>query len=84
MPRSESLDGRDYNVMDVEIEGDRVAAITAGTVVSDESVTLELWIDPETNYIHRIVFETASTGDEASQWALNFTNFNEAVTIEAP
>ena len=83
-PRSESLDGTSYQLFDIEIEGDRVSAITAGTSVSDAPVPLQIWVDPSTNYIHRMVFETPSTGDEPSQWTLNFSGFNEPITIEPP
>ena len=83
-PRTETLDGTEYQVLDVAIEGDRVSAITAGTTQSGEAVPLELWIDPTTQYIHRIVFETPSKTDEPSQWTINFTAFNEEVVIEAP
>lgn len=82
--RSEELDGQTFQVVDVTVEGAQVQAVTANAAASDQPVTLTLWIDPSTQYIHQIRFETPSRSEEPSQWLLRFSGFNEPVTIEPP
>lgn len=82
--REEELNGQSFYVVDVTVEGERVRAVTANAAGSEEPVTLTLWISPDTSYIHQVTFSTPSKGAEPSNWLLNFSAFNEPVTIEPP
>ena len=82
--RSEELEGQTFQVVDVTVEGERVRAVTANAAASDQPVIITVWIDPATQYIHQLSFETPSRSEEPSQWLLRFSGFNEPVTIDPP
>lgn len=82
--RSETVGEAEFTAIDVVVEGDRVSAITAGSAASDQPVELTVWLDRSTKLIHQVEFETPSPTDEVTQWLLQFSQFNEPVTIEPP
>jgi hypothetical protein len=63
--------------------GPRVSTITGG-VAADQTVTLEVLVDPQTFLIVQLSFETISSTGEPSEWLLKFSEFGEPVAIEPP
>ena len=63
--------------------GPRVSTITGG-VAGDQTVELEVLVDPATYLIVQLSFETISSSGEPSQWLLKFSDFDAPVTIERP
>jgi len=66
-------------------DSDVIEPLTAGTM-SGEDVTIELWIDTETNDLLRVkVIEPDNPDkDKPATWILELSEFNEKVTIEPP
>jgi hypothetical protein len=57
----------------------------SGTMIGPNDVTAELWIDPETFDLVRIlVTEPGPDSDEPTVWQVDFSQFDQTVTIEPP
>jgi hypothetical protein len=81
----ETLDGRTYLVVEATVEGARVSNLTANVVDITQPVVLKLWVDPATNYLAQAQFTTpAQRGDVPAEWLLQFSGFNEPITITPP
>lgn len=75
------VENGDYHITAVAA-GQRVETITGG-FAGAEPVDIEMWVDPATGYLTRLVFVT--TGDDGdTEWRMRLSEFNEPVTIEPP
>jgi lipoprotein LprG len=57
----------------------------SGGLIGPDSVEIQLWVQPETfELVRTLVIEPATADEEASIWQVDFSNFNQAVSIEPP
>jgi lipoprotein LprG len=74
-------DGERYHVTG-NAPAERVEVITA-SMVRDQDVTLELWVDPVTGDLTEAAFATVHGGEE-STWRLTFFEYGAEVVIDPP
>lgn len=81
----EDLDGIEVVRVSGTASEATMGPLTSNTMTG-EPVGLELWIDPATSNLHRvIVSEPGSSGkDEPATWTMNLSNHDEQVSIEPP
>lgn len=64
--------------------GERLHQMSGG-LIGPHPVTVKLWIAPETFELYRaLVTDPGEGADEPGIWQVDFTNFDQAVTIEPP
>jgi hypothetical protein len=66
-----------------DIDGEQAGALTAG-ITGNQDLTVDFWLDPATNRIVQLQFETPSADPEPAQWRLVFDALDEPVIIEPP
>ena len=67
-----------------EVAGERLYEMS-GSLIGPQSVTVELWIVPETFELVRVeVNEPEPDAGEPSLWQVDFMNFGEVIEIEPP
>lgn len=65
-------------------QGEQITGWTAG-LISAGDIPVDLWIDPETFFIHRVhLVELGSKPDNPTEWDITFSMFNQPVEIQAP
>ena len=75
--------GRFYHIS-AQASGERLFEMSGG-LIGPETVDIQLWIAPEPfELVRTIVTESASGDEEPSVWQVDFSEFDTAVTIEAP
>ena len=67
------------------VAGERVVEMSGG-LIGPEPAAVELWIDPDTLLLHRILLTEPTTGDEEepSVWQIDFTQFDQVIEIAPP
>lgn len=66
------------------VAGERLYTMS-GFLIGPDAVTVSLWIDPESFYLHRVaVTEPVAGSPEPSLWQIDFQNFAQVVSIEPP
>jgi hypothetical protein len=67
-----------------EVTGESLYEMS-GTLIGPESVTVEIWVAPETFELMRVIVTESVPGvAEPSIWQLDFSNFDEVVEIVPP
>jgi lipoprotein LprG len=80
----DELPGRDLYYVAADLRGDHIYFLSYGLIAS-ENMQVELWIEPRTFEIHRIVLtENLPNEMEPRVWQLDFWDFNVFVEIIAP
>ena len=80
----DELPGRDLYYIVADLRRDHIYWMSYGLIAS-ENIRVELWIEPRTFEIHRIVItEHLPNETEPRIWRLDFWDFNRLVEITAP
>lgn len=67
-----------------DVSGTRLYEMS-GTLIGPDPVTAEMWIEPETFLLHRIiVVEPVAGSEEPSVWQVDFSRFGQKLLIEPP
>jgi hypothetical protein len=67
-----------------EVAGEQVA-IMSGGLIPEENVILDVWIDAETDLIHRVhLLLPDSDPEEPTEWIIEFSDFGQPVEIQVP
>jgi len=61
---------------------ERIAVVTAG-LVQDQTIPIDVWVDPVTALPHRVEFTATFDGNETN-WLLELSGYNEDYIIEPP
>ncbi len=75
-------DGQDRYHLKGLADPDRVEVITA-TLVRNQEVVLDIWLDPVTAAVREIEFSTVNKG-ETSGWLLTFDGYGVPVEVSSP
>lgn len=78
----ESLDGTDAYHLRGDVQGERVAVITAG-LAGEQPITVDLWVDPGSGFVLRIEFATSAEAGQ-TDWSIRLSEFGEPVEVEPP
>ena len=73
--------GRFYKIV-TEIDGERLF-IMSGNLIGPAQVQAELWIDPDTFNLHKVII-VEPEDEEPSVWEVKFSNFDQALPITPP
>jgi len=80
----EDLPGLTLTHLQGTLPGEVIAEVSKG-LISVESMQGDLWMDPSTNEVHRVVLTDTSEGEEAlSVWTFDFWSFGSVIPITAP
>ncbi|MCB8966952.1 MAG: LppX_LprAFG lipoprotein [Chloroflexota bacterium] len=67
-----------------EATGERLYEMS-GTLIGPDVVDVEMWVEPETFLLHRIIaVEPVTDSDEPSVWQVDFSQFGQELVIEPP
>jgi len=81
---SDDKDSQSYYILGGRLPGERLWLLTSGMIRS-ENVLVDIWVSREDGYVHRIhIVEPASDPEDPTRWLIEFSAFNEPVSIEAP
>jgi lipoprotein LprG len=83
----ETVDGQQLTVITAVITPDQLAAMSGGLMATDPTtpIPVRLWIAPDSYELHRIVLtEPIAGSDEPRRWQVDFSQFDQTVTIEPP
>jgi hypothetical protein len=75
-------DGETRYHIRAQADEERVAVILAG-LIRKQSVSLDMWIDPETGHVREAELSTVHEG-QTSDWFIEFSEFGEPVEITPP
>lgn len=79
-----TIDGRTAEQLSGTVSQSDVARLVAGALEGDE-ITVQLWMDSETNELLRIsLTEPDDVDGDPTTWTITFSDHGKAVTIEAP
>ena len=80
----EKEDQARYYILHGILPGETLRLLTSYLITSGEVVT-DIWVSKEDGYVHRIhLLEPDSDPEDPSRWLIEFSAFDEPVTIEAP
>lgn len=80
----EALPGLILTHLHGTLPGEVILEVSKG-LISVESMEGDLWMDPSTNEVHRVVLTDTSGGGEAlSVWTFDFWSFGSTIPIIAP
>jgi hypothetical protein len=80
----ESLPGLTLTHLSGTLPGEVILEVSKG-LISVASMKGDLWMDPATNEVHRVVLTDTSGGEETlSVWTFDFWNFGSTIPITAP
>ena len=66
------------------LPGEVIIEVSKG-LISVDSMQGDLWMDPDTNEVHRVVLTDTSGGEAASSvWTFDFWSFGSTIPISAP
>ncbi len=66
------------------LPGEVISEVSKG-LISVESMQGDLWMDPDTNEVHRVVLTDTSGGESTSSvWTFDFWSFGSTIPISAP
>lgn len=80
---SEQIDGTDVYHLKGIVKGADISPITAGTLGKND-VNFEVWTGKNDFLVRRVTFKEISTTATASDWQLDFSKFNDPVSIALP
>lgn len=80
---SEQLDGTDVYHLKGVVAGADIAPLTANTLGKND-VNFDVWTGKSDFLVRRVTFKEISTDPNASDWQLDFSKFNDPVTINRP
>jgi len=80
---TEQLDGADVYHLKGVVKGADISPLTAGTLGKND-VNFEVWTGKTDFLVRRVTFKEISTDPNASDWQLDFSKFNDPVTINRP
>jgi hypothetical protein len=81
----EELPGLTLTHLSGTVPGEVISEVSKG-LINVASMTGDMWVDPATSEVHRVVLTDQSPGDgaEASVWTFDFWSFGETIEITAP
>lgn len=80
----EELPGKKFQHLTGRLPGGALMEVSDG-LIDVESMDVDLWLDPGSGEIHRVVLTDSSTADEdPSLWQFDFWGFGETTEITAP
>ncbi len=80
----EEMPGRDLYHLSADLNGENLYYVSYGLIAS-QSMQVQLWIDPSTFDIHRIMLtEPMPEEVEPRIWTLDFWNFDQVIEIVPP
>lgn len=80
----ETLPGLSLTHLSGTLPGEVILEVSKG-LISVESMQGDLWMDPDSNEVHRVVLTDTSGGEGAlSVWTFDFWNFGAVIPITAP
>ena len=80
----EEIDGRPQYRISGRASGERMYDMTLG-FIGQGDVELDIWIDAEDYYVRRLeIVDPVTDPEDPTTWTLEFSNFGQAVEIEAP
>ncbi|MBN1220510.1 MAG: LppX_LprAFG lipoprotein [Anaerolineae bacterium] len=78
------IEGHTYYHFEGMAQGEQITWWTAGMVASGD-VPVQIWIDTDTFLIHRVhLIELSSDPERPTEWDIQFSDFNQALEIQAP
>jgi lipoprotein LprG len=83
----ETVEGVQLEVITAVVTPDRLANMSGGLIAADTAVPIpiQLWIAPDSYDLHRLVLtEPLANADEPRRWQVDFSQFDQAATIEPP
>ena len=80
---SETISGTDCYRLKGVVSGKDISPLTAGTLGKND-VNFEVWVGKSDFMARQVTFKEISTDTNASNWQLNFSNFDQPVTINSP
>jgi hypothetical protein len=80
---TEQLDGVEVYHLKGVVKGADIAPLTASTLGKND-VNFDVWTSKSDFLVRRVTFKEISTEATASDWQLDFSKFNEPVTINRP
>ncbi len=80
---TEQIDGIDVYHLKGVVKGADISPLTAGTLGKND-VNFDVWTGKNDLLVRRVTFKEISTAANASDWQLDFSKFNEPVTINRP
>lgn len=81
---TETIEGTELYRLTGVVAGERPFRLSNG-LIGPEPLAAQLWVAPETFELHRLVVTEAAAGsDEPSVWQIDFSEFEQLVTIEPP
>jgi lipoprotein LprG len=84
MEELEEVPGVSLYALTGEIDGERLNQLSLG-MISPETMTVKLWIAPDTFELYRMqITEEATGGDEPTVWKVDFWDYNHIVEIVPP
>jgi hypothetical protein len=79
----EDLPGLTLTRLSGTLPGEVISEVSKG-LINVESMSGDLWVDPSTNEVHRVVLTDTSSGEGASVWTFDFWSFGDTIEISAP
>jgi lipoprotein LprG len=84
MEELEEVPGASLYALTGEIDGERLNQLSLG-MIGPETMTIKLWIAPDTFELYRLQLTEAPTAaDESTVWKVDFWNYNHIVDIVPP
>jgi lipoprotein LprG len=84
LERLEEMPGRKFYALRGKVAGERLYQLSFG-MIGPEVMSVQLWIDPETFDLHRMVVVDPQPGEaEPTTWRLDFWDFDQTVVILPP
>ena len=80
----EDLPGLDLYEVAGQLDGRRIFNLSYG-LIGPETIEVQLWIEPETYYLHRMsMVETAAGDEEPTVWSVDLWDFGKTAVISLP
>ncbi|HEY43494.1 MAG TPA: LppX_LprAFG lipoprotein [Anaerolineae bacterium] len=84
MEEIEEVPGVSLYALTGKIDGERLNQLSLG-MIGPETMTVKLWIAPDTFELYRLqITEAPTAGDESTVWTVDFWNYNHIVDIVPP
>jgi hypothetical protein len=80
---TEPLNGTEMYHLKGIVKGADISPLTAGTLGKND-VNFDVWTGKNDFLVRRVTFKEISTDVNASEWQLDFSKFNDPVTINRP
>lgn len=84
MEELEEVPGESLYALEGEIDGQRLNQLSLG-MMGPETMTVKLWIAPDTFELYRLqITEATTAGDESTVWKVDFWDYDRVVDIVPP